>query len=83
MANSILGRDALPACDVPVTICSARDVEFLVGIGQRTPIGPIITEIMADPDRSTWSFGLALEPCEQPGDRNPLLDQAWGQHPFS
>jgi hypothetical protein len=35
MANSFLGRNVLPACDVPVTVCSVREIEFLVSLGQR------------------------------------------------
>ncbi|MGN9812573.1 hypothetical protein ACTMSW_24870 [Micromonospora sp. BQ11] len=83
MANSFLGREVLPTCDVPVTVCSARDIEFLVGIGQRTPVGPILAEIVTDPDRSTWSLGIALKPYRLADDRNPLLDQAWKQYPFN
>ncbi|MFI6332873.1 hypothetical protein ACIBBG_31780 [Micromonospora chersina] len=83
MANSVFGREVLPTCDVPLTVCSARDIEFLVGIGQRTPVGPILTEILADSDRSSWSLGIALESYRVAGDRNPLLDQAWKRYPFN
>lgn len=83
MANSFFGRKVLPACDVPVSVCSARDIEFLVSIGQRTAVGPILTEIISDSDRSTWSLGIALKPYRLADDRNPLLDQAWKQYPFS
>ncbi|RAO29972.1 hypothetical protein PSN13_05171 [Micromonospora saelicesensis] len=83
MANSFLGHEVLPTCDVPVTVCSARDIEFLVSIGQRTPVGPILTEIVTDPERSTWSLGIALKPYRLTNDRNPLLDQAWKQYPFN
>ncbi|MFI7596725.1 hypothetical protein [Actinoplanes sp. NPDC049681] len=83
MANSFLGRQVLPTCDVPVTVCSAREIESLVSIGQRLPVGPILTEIMADSGRSTWSLGIALKPHQLADDRNPLLDQAWKQYPFN
>jgi hypothetical protein len=83
MANSFLGRQVLPPCDVPVTVCSSREIESLVSIGQRPPIGPILTEIMADPGRSTWSLGIALKAHQLADDRNPLLDRAWKQYPFN
>jgi hypothetical protein len=41
MANSFLGRQVLPACDVPVTVCSAREIEFLVNIPIPTGRGPL------------------------------------------
>jgi hypothetical protein len=83
MANSYFGRKALPTCDVPVTVCSAREIEFLVSIGQRTPVGPILAEIVTDAERSEWSLGIALQPYHLAGDRNPLLHQAWKQYPFN
>jgi hypothetical protein len=83
MANSFLGRKALPACDVLVTMCSAREIESLVGLGQRVPVGPMLREVMGDAERSLWSLGLALQPHHLEGDRNPLLDQAWKEYPFN
>ncbi|WP_238006124.1 hypothetical protein KZZ52_51720 [Dactylosporangium sp. AC04546] len=83
MANSFFGRKVLPVCDVPITVCSAREVEYLVGIGQRAPVGPILREVLDDADRPAWSLGTALQPYHLKCDRNPLLDQAWKRYPFN
>jgi hypothetical protein len=82
MANS-MAREFLPMTDVPTMVASAREVEHLVGIGQRRPLSGVLTEIMRpDDERRTWELGTALRAFDEPGDRNQLLDQAWARLPF-
>jgi hypothetical protein len=82
MANS-MAREFLPTTDIPTMVASAREVEHLVGIGQRRSVSGILSEIMRpDDERQTWELGTALGSFDEPTDRNPLLDEAWGRLPF-
>jgi hypothetical protein len=82
MANS-MARAFLPAPDIPTMVASAREVEQLVAIGQRLSASAVLSEIMRPGDeRQTWELETALGAFEQPTDRNPLLDEAWGRLPF-
>jgi hypothetical protein len=83
MANS-MAREFLPATDIPTMVASVREVEHLVGIGQRRPISGVLSEIMRpDDERRTWELGTALAAFDEPADRNPLLDSAWARLPFA
>jgi hypothetical protein len=54
MANS-MAREFLPATDIPTMVASVREVEHLVGIGQRRPVSGVLSEIMRpDDERQTW-----------------------------
>jgi hypothetical protein len=82
MANS-MAREFLPATDVPTMVASAREIEHLVGIGQRRPVSALLSEIMRpDNERRTWELGTALGAYDEPADRNPLLDESWARLPF-
>jgi hypothetical protein len=82
MANS-MAREFLPATDIPTMVASAREVEHLVGIGQRRPVSGVLSEIMRpDDERRTWELSTALGAFDEPADRNPLLDEAWARLPF-
>jgi hypothetical protein len=82
MANS-MAREFLPATDVPTMVASVREVEHLVGIGQRRSVSGVLSEIMRpDDERGTWELGTALGSFDEPADRNPLLDDAWARLPF-
>lgn len=82
MANS-MARDFLPEADVPTMVASAREIEHLVGIGQRRSVSEVLQEIMRpDDERRTWELGNALSAFDEPADRNPLLDDAWNRLPF-
>ena len=82
MANS-MAREFLPATDIPTTVASVREIEHLVGIGQRRPVSGVLSEIMRpDDERRTWELGTALGAFDEPADRNPLLDSAWARLPF-
>lgn len=82
MANS-MAREFLPTTDIPTMVASAREVEHLVGIGQRRSVSGILSEIMRpDDERQTWELGTALGSFDELTDRNPLLDEAWGRLPF-
>ncbi len=81
-ANS-MAREFLPTTDISTMVASAREVEHLVAIGQRRPVSGVLREIMRpDDERRTWELGTALEAFDEPADRNPLLDEAWGRLPF-
>jgi hypothetical protein len=44
----------------------------------------VLAEIVREGDqRQTWELGVALRDFYEPGDRNPLLQQAWERLPFS
>ena len=82
MANS-MAREFLPATDIPTMVASVREIEHLVGIGQRRPVSGVLSEIMRpDDERRTWELGTALGAFDEPADRNPLLDSAWARLPF-
>jgi hypothetical protein len=82
MANSF-AREFLPATEIPTMVASVREIEHLVGIGQRRRVSEILMEIMRpDDERRTWELGTALQAFDDRADRNPLLDEAWGRLPF-
>lgn len=82
MANSF-ARQFLPATDIPTMVASVREIEHLVGIGQRRSVSTILAEIMRPEDeRRTWELSTALRAFDEPADRNPLLDEAWARLPF-
>jgi hypothetical protein len=82
IANS-LGRAFLPTPALPTLVASVRDIEHLVGLGQRRPVPGVLAEIMRTGDeRQTWELGTALNQFREPTDRNPLLMQAWKRLPF-
>lgn len=80
IADSDEARKLLPACEVSFAVCSVRELEQLVSVGQRRPLGPILQEIVGQPERA---FGAALKLHSVPGDRNPALDEAWQKYPFN
>ncbi|MFG1872257.1 hypothetical protein [Micromonospora arborensis] len=83
IANSF-GRAFLPTPALPTVVASVRDIEHLVGIGQRRPASTVLAEIMrAGDERQTWELGVALNQFHEPADRNPILDQAWSRLPFA
>jgi hypothetical protein len=82
MANS-MAREFLPATDIPTMVASVREVEHLVGIGQRRSASGALSEIMRpDDERRMWELGTALGSLDEPADHNPLLDEAWARLPF-
>lgn len=82
MANS-MARGFLPVTDVPVMVASTREVEHLVGIGQRRLVSGVLSEIMRpDNERRQWELGTALGAFDESADRNLLLDEAWARLPF-
>lgn len=82
MANS-MAREFLPTTEIPTMVASAREVEHLVGIGQRRSVSGVLGEVMRpDNERRTWELDTALEAFDEATDRNPLLDEAWARLPF-
>jgi hypothetical protein len=48
-------------------VASVREVEHLVGIGQRRPVSGVLSEIMRpDDERRTWELGTALAAFDEP-----------------
>lgn len=82
LSNSPLIHQFLPTVSVPATIAAAREVERLVSIGLRQPLPPLLHEVLGDPDRRTWDISIALRDVE-PDARNPLLDEAWRELPWT
>jgi len=82
MANSF-GRALLPEPEVPTMVASVREIEALVAIGQRRSASTILIEVTAkDDERRFWELETALGSYSLPGDRNPLLQDAWQRYPF-
>ncbi|WP_203818964.1 hypothetical protein [Paractinoplanes ferrugineus] len=81
-ANS-LGRTFLPTPALPTLVAPLRDIEHLISIGQRRSVSAILQEILAAGDeRQTWELGTALQNYSVPGDRNPLLEEAFNRLPI-
>jgi hypothetical protein len=82
VANS-LGRAFLPTPALPTVVAPLRDIEQLIGIGQRRPVSDVLQQIMlAGDERQTWELGTALQRFQAPADRNPLLQQAFDRLPI-
>ncbi len=82
VANS-LGRAFLPTPALPTVVAPLRDVEQLVGIGQRRSVASILQQIVeAGDERQTWELGTALQHFHATGDRNPLLQEAFDRLPI-
>lgn len=82
MANSE-ARQFLPETDIPTMVASAREIEHLVGIGQRRSASGVLLEIMRPHDeRRTWELSTALGNFDEPADRNPLLADSWDRLPW-
>jgi hypothetical protein len=74
-------RKLLPEPQIPILVASARDIEMLVAISQRTAIGPILQGI-AEGEQVTWHLGPALSKFYEQTDKNPLHEASWAKYPF-
>ena len=75
LANSTPARDLVPTTRFPTITASLRDIEMLVTL-PADKIEDHLSEILHDPERSTWQLGLALRDVARP-NKNPLLDRGW------
>lgn len=78
-----MARSFLPDTDIPTTVASIREIEHLVGVGQKRSASAVLTDIMrSDNERRHWELGVALGEFTDPAERNPLLEEAWARLPF-
>lgn len=81
LANTRWTRGAeLPQTDFPVVVASLRDIEFMVCMPAEE-VERRLTEIVNDPERSTWALDAALGLVGEVF-ANPILDAAWEAYPW-
>jgi hypothetical protein len=79
IVNAPMQRPQLPDTTVPVTVSSISELENMVTITD-APVGQLLLERAADPQRSTYALREAL-----PGHthhRNTVLDAGWDSYPW-
>ncbi len=83
MVNTPLVQDliATPKPRVPVMTVASRELEHLIAIGLDESAGVLLLGIMQDPERITWNLGSAIRTGSV--RKNPLLEEAWDQLPWS
>ncbi|MBT2546566.1 hypothetical protein J7E99_39440 [Streptomyces sp. ISL-44] len=79
IANAPFQRAQQPSTSVPVTVCSASDLEHMVTIDD-APIGRLLIERASDPHRSTYGLTEALSGHSH--TRNTVLDDGWNSYPW-
>ncbi|MDT0310265.1 hypothetical protein RM780_25410 [Streptomyces sp. DSM 44917] len=79
LANASLPDSWRPATGVPVTVCSAGDLEYAVTITD-APLGRLLLERAADPQRSTYALREALR--DHAHTPNPILEAGWDSYPW-
>ncbi|MFI1303380.1 hypothetical protein [Streptomyces sioyaensis] len=79
IVNAPVQRPQLPATTVPVTVCSISELENMVTITD-TPVGRLLLERAADPQRSTYALSEALSGHTHA--RNAVLDAGWDSYPW-
>ncbi|MFI8419943.1 hypothetical protein [Streptomyces sp. NPDC085479] len=79
IANAPFQRARQPSAAVPVSVCSAGDLENLVTI-TGVPIGRLLVDRAKDPQRSTYALREAFSGHER--TRNPVLDEGWSSYPW-
>ncbi|MFJ6123943.1 hypothetical protein ACIQKE_02510 [Streptomyces griseoviridis] len=78
IANTPFHRAHQPDTSVPVSVCSASDLENLVTISD-APLGRLLVERAADSKRSTYGLREAFTGHAQ--SRNTVLDSGWNSYP--
>ena len=79
LSNSEFMRRMVATAGFPTLVASVREIERLVTM----PVNEVerqLVAIAADPERSTWSLGNALDGDSK--QRNPILEQAWAAYPL-
>ncbi|CAM5344148.1 putative protein OS=Streptomyces griseomycini OX=66895 GN=FHS37_007658 PE=4 SV=1 [Streptomyces griseomycini] len=79
IVNAPVQRPQLPATTVPVTVCSISELENMVTITD-APVGRLLLERAADPQRSTYALREALSGHTHA--RNAVLDAGWDSYPW-
>ncbi|MGW7530642.1 hypothetical protein [Streptomyces sp. NPDC054783] len=78
-ANAPFQRDILPNTDIPVTVCSATELEHLVTLLDASA-SQLLLERHGDPLTSTYSLNAAF--VGRSVDRNAILDAGWDSYPW-
>ncbi len=68
--NTARPSASVPLCSVPIS-----EIEFLVAVGQASPLAPTLERVAA-------GAGLVKELSQLPREPNPLIAEAWGRLPF-
>lgn len=79
IVNAPFQRAQQPSTAVPVSVCSAGDLENMVTITD-APIGRLLIERASDPQRSTYGLNEAF--AGHTRTRNPVLDEGWNSYPW-
>ncbi|MEU5022671.1 hypothetical protein AB0G60_35485 [Streptomyces angustmyceticus] len=79
IVNAPMQRPQLPATTVPITVCSISELENMVTITD-APVGRLLLERAADPQRSTYALREALSGHTHA--RNAVLDAGWDSYPW-
>ncbi|WP_199826260.1 hypothetical protein [Streptomyces sp. SBT349] len=79
IVNAPVQRPQLPATTVPVTACGISELESMVTI-TGAPVGRLLLERAADPERSTYALREAL--IGHTHARNTVLDAGWDSYPW-
>jgi hypothetical protein len=77
--NGPAQRAHLPRTAVPVSVCSADDLEHMVTIDDAS-IGQLLIERADDPKRSTYGLREALSGHSHAP--NPVLEAGWTSYPW-
>jgi hypothetical protein len=77
VVNTPFVATTLPECSIPYRVCSAEEIEGLVGllVPDGANLGALLLEHMTDPDRDGHSIKVLIENKEM--RRNRILDEAW------
>ncbi|MFF7415438.1 hypothetical protein [Streptomyces lydicus] len=78
-ANAPFQKEVRPNTDIPVTVCSATELEHLVTL-RDTSASQLLLERHGDPLTSTYSLNTSL--VGRSGGRNAILDAAWDSYPW-
>ncbi|MGV9706448.1 hypothetical protein [Streptomyces sp. NPDC003483] len=72
-------RVHLPKTEIPVAVCSASDLEYMVTIDD-APLGQLLIDRADDPQRSTYGLRQALTGHSHAP--NPILQAGWTSYPW-
>ncbi|MER8073850.1 hypothetical protein ABTZ59_37190, partial [Streptomyces sp. NPDC094034] len=78
-ANAPFQKEVRPNTDMPVTVCSATEVEHLVTL-RDTSASQVLLERHGDPLTSTYSLNTSL--VGRSVGRNAILDAGWDSYPW-
>ncbi|MFJ8010608.1 hypothetical protein [Streptomyces fagopyri] len=78
-ANAPFQKEMQPDTNIPVTVCSATELEHLVTL-KDTSVGKLLRERQDDPMASTYSLNTAFTGRDL--GRNTILNAGWDSYPW-